>query len=59
MFSQVDISVAPQWRGKRDFNALSGVLFSVQLLLFFLWIHFDGLKFKTGFAVTNAAREAG
>lgn len=59
MFSQVDISVAPQWRGKRDLNALSGVLFSVQLLLFFPWIHFDGLKFETGFAVMNATREAG
>lgn len=34
MFSQVDISVVPQWRGKRDFNVLLRVLFSVQCFFF-------------------------
>lgn len=35
MFSQVDISVVPQWRGKRDFNVLLRMFFSVQLSSFF------------------------
>lgn len=53
MFSRVDISVVPQWRGKRDFNVLLRVFF------FFPWNHFDGLEFETGFALMNATREAG